>query len=487
MKQIIIQVPDDLPPISMADFSPMENYVILKIGSECLREGRKAVAGLTQQELYEKIKGEKEMEIEKLEANILFERNLAKKGEEQLKDIYERQIEKMSKQMSEIKDQLRVHEAEKEEKVSQEIQKAIDKARENYDLLLREKDRQNDLTREAFDKAMQIMNKSKNKSSKEIGDDGEMEFGQMLETFKDFGGFRAENKSKQGHKGDFHLFFNEFNVLVDVKNYTDSVQKKEIEKIEADLSTNGNMNFAWLISLNSDIHCWNRFSIMNKWIMTDSGMKCIIFVNHLLESKDAVETLRMVWGICNEFNKLIRTVDKEDGELKKYREQNLICMKQIRSLQERSVEIRRSVNMSLSILKNMDSDLIEMLSLYSNEVMKGESGKNAKIGEWFESFVEFTGNKTDVLLSTRLWTQFRGENTGYVQENKITVGIFKETIMKIVGSGNYVERTKNGAVELIGYKEMGKFLSNEEKKEDILETENVVKNQNNAKLVKKTK
>jgi len=135
----------------------------------------------------------------------------------------------------------------------------------------------------------------------------------------------------------------------------------------------------------------------------------------------------------------------------------------------------------------MDSDLIEMLSLYSNEVIKGESEKNVKMGQWFESLFEFTGNKSDVLLSTRLWTQFRGENMEYIQENKITVGIFKENIMKIVGSGNYVERTKNGAIELVGYRESEKFLSKEEKNKDILETENVVKNQNNAKLVKKSK
>jgi hypothetical protein len=40
----------------LTNFSPEENYLMLKIGCECLMEGRKMVAGLTQKEIYNKKK-----------------------------------------------------------------------------------------------------------------------------------------------------------------------------------------------------------------------------------------------------------------------------------------------------------------------------------------------------------------------------------------------------------------------------------------------
>ena len=46
MKIVNITIPDD-KIIDISGFSLEENYMMLKIGSECLLEGRKAVVGLT--------------------------------------------------------------------------------------------------------------------------------------------------------------------------------------------------------------------------------------------------------------------------------------------------------------------------------------------------------------------------------------------------------------------------------------------------------
>jgi hypothetical protein len=88
---------------------------------------------------------------------------------------------------------------------------------------------------------------------------------------------------------------------------------------------------------------------MNKWIMTDNGMKCIIFINNLLDSKEPKNTLRLVWSICNEFNKLITGVDKDEEELTMYKERNFVMNKKIKNLQERVSEMRRNINISLNI------------------------------------------------------------------------------------------------------------------------------------------
>ena len=467
-KTITINIPQNTYlPEEIHGFSLEENYLMLKIGSECLIEGRKVVAGLSQKEIYEKIKEESKEEIQKKEMDLIIEKETSKKMEERLTIIYELQIEQLKKQLESIKEKLIVYESENKEMIFKEV----NKYREKFDLLLLEKDKQNNLNREVFDKAEKLLNKNKNKSSKCKGDEGEEQFSYLSETFKDFNGYRSEDKSKQGHKGDFHLFFDEFNVLVDLKNYSDSVQKKEIEKIEMDLMTNDNMDYAWLISLDSDISGYNRFPIMNKWIMTDNGMKCIIFINNLLDSKEPKNTLRLVWSICNEFNKLITGVDKDEEELKMYKERNFNLNKKIKNLQERVSEMRRNINISLNIVKNMDSDLIEALSLISNEIMMEECDKYQKMKEWFANNVEFCNDEEAVLKSTDLWNRFKKENKDYIAEKNITIDSFKELLMKIVDSSHYIEKSKKGAIELIGFKMKELELEKKPKPESISKKE----------------
>ena len=79
LKIIQIAVPANKILQDISIFSPEENYVMLKIGSECLLEGRKMVSGLTQSEIYEKIKNEFKEEVTKMELNILVEREMTKK------------------------------------------------------------------------------------------------------------------------------------------------------------------------------------------------------------------------------------------------------------------------------------------------------------------------------------------------------------------------------------------------------------------------
>lgn len=208
--------------LNIEDFTPEENYQMLKIGSTCLMEGRKIVAGLTQKEIYEKIKNESKEEIQKLEMNIIVEKELTKKMEERITEMYDTQLSQMKKQIEVLSAQLRTYEVENKDLVKKEV----DQATEKYELLLQEKDKQNQLNREVFDKAEKLINKTGNKSSISIGDDGEQIFENLADTFKDFVGYKIENKAKQGHKGDFHLFFKDFNILVDSKNYSGSVQKK---------------------------------------------------------------------------------------------------------------------------------------------------------------------------------------------------------------------------------------------------------------------
>ena len=454
-KIINITIPnnENIPEI-IQTFLPEENLLMLKIGSDCLKEGRNAVVGLTQKDIYNKIKEESKEQIQKLEIDLLVEKELIKKTEERFARMYESQLDQVKKQMEQLKkqldvsnQQLKVYEYENKDLIETEV----NKARLKYELLLDEKDRQNQLNREVFDKAVNLINKNSTRSSVAIGDDGENIFESLAETFKDFAGYRIENKAKQSHKGDFHLFFDEFNVLVDSKNYSSSVQKKEVIKIEEDLMTNDNMNFAWMVSLNTNICEYNRFPITSKWITTDVGVKCILFINNLLENKEPKNILRQAWSICNEFMKLTKNVAKEDGILTKYIERDLVIKKQIENLQERSTEIRRSVNACYNVLRHMDNDLIEMLSLVSNEIVHNKFATTGKINEWWESNMEYIGDESKT-TSTEIWNKFKREHKEYVAEHKVTVEVFKAAITNIVDSSSYTEKTKKGVIEFIGFK-----------------------------------
>ena len=308
VKVIQITIPsENILPDIINSFSPEENYQMLKIGCETLNEGRKSIANLTSNQIFKKVESEFKKEIDKLNMDIVIEKNTAISINEKMIKMYETQIEKLNKKVENALSELEVYKQGNSTSFNEEI----NRIKEKYDLLLKEKDRQNQLNREIFDKAEKLINKT-NKSSISIGGDGEQIFENLADTFKDFQEYRMENKSKQGHKGDFHLFFKDFNILVDSKNYSGCVQKKEIIKIESDLTINDNVKFAWMVSLNSNISDYNKFPIMTKWITTDTGVKCILFINNLLEHKEPRNILRQAWSICNDFNKLTKNAKSND-------------------------------------------------------------------------------------------------------------------------------------------------------------------------------
>jgi hypothetical protein len=463
LKIITLTIPEE-NILDIGDFSPEENLLMLKIGSSCLLEGRKVVAGLSQKQIYQKIKDESKEEIQKLEMNIILEKELTKRMEERISKMYDSQVEQLNKKLEIALSQIEIY----KEGNSASLNEELNKVNQKYDLLLQEKDRQNHLNREVFDKATMLISKNLNKSSISLGDDGEQIFENLADTFKDFENYKIENKSKQSHKGDFHLFFKDFNILVDSKNYSGSVQKKEIIKIESDLSINDNMHFAWMVSLNSNICEYNKFTIMTKWITTDVGVKCILFINNLLSNKEPRDILRQAWMICNDFHRLTKKTVKEDGELEKYREKFLLHKKLIENLQERAAEIRRGVNVLQNSVKNLDNELLEILSLVSDDIVNEKFVSNNKIKEWWDENIEYVNDESK-MTSTEIWSKFKKENKEYVGENKITIELFKIAITSLVSSSNYVEKSKS-IIEFNGFK----WKQIEVKALENIEIENIV-------------
>ena len=446
LRTINITIPaDELLPDIISTFTPEENILMLKIGSNCLKEGRQAVAGLTQKEIYNKIKDETKEIIQKLETNLLVEKELKCKISEEISNIYKKQIEQMDQQIILLRKQLKVYETENSEFVSSEVEKERAKNR----IIIEEKDKQINKMMDNYEK---ILKQNEVKTSKKLGDEGEDAFVLMSETFKDFPGYKLEKKAHQAHKGDIHLFFKDFNVLVDLKNYSSSVQKKELDKIEHDLSINNTMDFAWLISYDSNVSDWNRFPIMYKWIVTDIGLKCIVIVNNLNANRNPVDVLRNVWSITNELQKMISKTKVEEKDMQDNIERDYNVVQKIKTAQKRLSELRRSVMGMSQITKDIENDIVDALSLLSNEIMKSETDKNIKIKEWWEQNIEIDENIEKTLSSTEIWTRFKKDNKEYVEEHKLLIDDFKNYAKMFIDVDKYNEKSKKGSIEFIGFK-----------------------------------
>ena len=148
---------------------------------------------------------------------------------------------------------------------------------------------------------------TKQESMKHIGDVGEIKFQSLaLESFRFFEKFELIHTATEANKGDFHMLFKDFTVLVDVKNWDNMVTNGEREKLHRDL-LGTDMMFGWMVSLKTDIRKFDNFPISVEWLRPD---KCIIYVNSLLKHHNPVEFLRLVWNFCN----MMKQLSKNEGK-----------------------------------------------------------------------------------------------------------------------------------------------------------------------------
>jgi len=436
IKQITITIPEDkVIPDIINSFSPEENFMMLKIGSECLKEGRNVVSRLSQDEIYKKIKSESHNEVQKLEVELMVEREMKKKTEENIVKIYAGQLEQLEKRLELTMKQLKTYELENKDI----IKKEVDSAREKFDLLLLEKDNQNKLNREAVEKLQESIIKltSKGKSNSLKGSEGEKEFSEYAETFMDFKGFEIVDKHTQGGQGDFHLHFEEFDILVDAKNYKKKVPIDQREKIKNDLCKNEHINFAWLVSLNTSIDKWDKAPIMYEWVNTS---QCIVYINNLTCFEDPKKILRIVWFTCKELYKLIEDVNVDVTELTDLREKNFKMMDKIKNIRKSIREINTSMNSTKNLIQLMDDELRGILETETAEII---NSNYSLFDDWWEQNIELT-NEEIIVVSTDLWTRFKQDNKNILKELDITTEKFKQYIKSKVPLKNLVLRSGKG-------------------------------------------
>jgi hypothetical protein len=483
-KTLVVTIPDsEVIPEVIGTFSPEENFLMLKIGSECLREGRNAVAGLSQKEIYNKIKDESKEEVKKLELDLVVQREMAKQMEEKISKIYEGQVEQLKKQMEMMRQQIKSYESENKDL----IEKEVNKAREKYDLLLKEKDKQNQLNREAVEKLQESILKLTNeeKSNNKKGREGEKEFCDYAETFKDFQSFQIIDKHTQGGQGDFHLHFEDFDILVDAKNYKKKVPIDQREKIKNDLLKNEHINFAWLVSLNTMIDKWDKSPIMYEWINT---RQCIVYINNLSTFEEPQKILRIVWFTCKELYKLIEDGNVDVAELSELKNKQFKLMDKIKEIRKNIRELNTTINNTRNIVQLMDEQLRDIIESESSNII---NSCFSLFDEWWDENIEIT-NDENIELSTNLWMRFKQDNKTLVKEMEISVDKFKQFIKsKVPLSSLYLKnKNANSAFDIKGILlKSEKIKTSEEavvEKNIVIElVEDVIKNKKIKKVISK--
>jgi hypothetical protein len=408
-------------------------------------------------------------EIDKLELDIVVQKEVNKKMEENMEKIYSFQIDILTKKIECLNKQINSYELENKDFIRIEIEKT----KEKCDFLLEQKDKQIDKLTDTYEKLIIEKNKSVNKK----GVEGEKKFKDYALTFKDFKGFELIDKHTQGGEGDFHLHFDEFDILIDAKNYKSCVPGREREKIKNDLIKNEHINFAWLVSLNTSIDKFDKAPIMVEWITTD---KCILHINNLTSFEDPKKILRIAWFYCNELMKLITyTSENSDlSELKDVRDRQYKIVDKIKNARKNIREINTTITVFKKQVDMLDYELKEMIEYQSDNIVESNY---SILDEWWVNNIEVSKEECQI-ISTELWMKFKQDNKELIKEFDLTTEKFKEYI-KLKIPLNYLELKSNlkGAIIIKGIKYKEKVEKIEEIKLDLELDKKVVK----KKLIKK--
>ena len=439
LKMIQLSVPEGKELPDIGSFSPEENYLMLKIGSSCLLEGRKVVTNLTNDEIYRKIENDFKKELENLNNEIKIENLTSLKMREKITEMYEAQIGQLNKKLELALSKITTYEKDN----SASLHEEINKVKEKYDLMYREKEKQVERMTDVYEKMLVQFQSTKSSSHK--GSEGEKKFEDYAEVFIDFKGFEIIDKHKQSGQGDFHLRFEEFDILVDAKNYKNKVPNEQREKIKKDLQKNEHLQFGWLVSLNTSIEKFDKAPIMYEWINT---RQCLVYINNLCSFEDPKKILRITWFTCKALYDMIKEVDYDQTELLQLKDDRFKMMDKIRNFRKNIREINTSINSTKNLIQVMDDELRSILENETNEIVMSNI---SLFDDWWVTNIEIVSDDIKS-SSTDLWTKFKQDNKCIINEMDITGDKFKQYLKSKVPSTAILLRNKNsnGAFDIKG-------------------------------------
>ena len=461
-------------PEIMNTLNAEENAFILNTGCEMIKEARSLVAGLSQNEIYNKIREESKSEIQKLELDLLVQKEIQNQMDSNIRGFYEKQVDQMKKQIEELKTQIIKYESQNKDLINSEVSKVELK----LNAVIESKDKSIESLSTTYQNLYTTIQSHKSTSHK--GKEGEQVFEYYAdETFRDFKGYILLDKHTQGGAGDFHLQFEEFDVLVDAKNYKKKVPIEQRDKIKKDLIKNEHLTFAWMVSLNTSIDKYDKAPVMYEWINTK---QCIVYINNLTEYEDPRKILRVVWFTCKELYKFVEEINVDNEELQELKNDKFKLMDKIKNMRKTMREINTTLNTTRNMLQQIDDEFKEILS---SETEKLVESNYSIFDDWWATNIELT-NGDEKLLSTDLWFKFKQDNKTSMKEFDVTTDKFRQYVKTKVPMSSIILKNKNtnSAFEIKGIK--WKYVEN--KVEEKVEVETVLVNDvPKKKTIKKVK
>jgi hypothetical protein len=454
-------------PEGFLTISAEKILLAINVGYECILDAEQSMLELTEEMIYNKVKQETAGEIKKLETTLLVEKEISKKMDERTANKYEEQLHKMDIQLDRYKKQLDVQACQLktyELENKDAINEAIKNEKQKYDLMVYEKEKRIDKLQEINEQIKESLIKLTYQSAAHKGSSGENGFRVYAdETFMDFKGYDLIDKHAQGGSGDFHMRFEEFDLLVDAKKYEKSVPITQREKIRDDLIKNEHLIFGWLVSLNTTIDKFDKSPVMYEWINTK---QCIVYINNLSQNEDPRKLLRIVWYTCKELYKLVEKGSDEDIELTNLKDKQIRFMTKVKNIRKTMREINTTLNTTKNLLQVVDDQLKEILEEETEQIV---ASNYSVFDSWWDLHIELT-NEDVRLVSTDLWINFKQANKSLFNELEITADKFKQYIKTKVSMSNIILKNKNAnsAFEIKGIKWNLKIEKLEPEKLDIL-------------------
>jgi hypothetical protein len=380
------------------------------------------------------------IEDEVNKVKMVYDENLQEKEKQvnRLTENYENQITQLLKSNEVLLEKVKQQDADNRGSIEEEV----NKVKMVYDVKLQEKEKQVNRLTENYEKIHESLLVQKNKNVVK-GIEGEKKFRDYAFTFQDFRGFELNDKHTQSGEGDFHLHFEEMDILVDAKNYKNGVPSKEREKIKNDLLKNEHLHFAWLVSLNTSIDKYDRCPIMTEWINSE---KCIIYINHLLHYEEPHKILRIAYFYCIDLMKFMES-GKEEIKWREVEDRQFKIIERIKNARKQIRELNTTIGQFKKQVDMIDNELRDLLNYESELVLESHF---ALLDDWWEKNIEI-GKEADKLISTNIWQKFKQENTEAVKKFDLTIEKFKEFIKSKIPISHLLMRSGiKGAIDIKG-------------------------------------
>jgi len=236
----------------------------------------------------------------------------------------------------------------------------------------------------------------------------------MKDTFFSFENFNIIPTAKISHSGDFIMNFKNFSILIDSKNYTNGVGKKEVKKLTDDINNNKHIKIAWLVSLHTPINGYSTNPVM--YDIKDNVLYC--YINSLNKNENPQHFLKTIWFCCSFIFDKILNVDSGEELLNKYKKNEIriknIVDKMLKKSKERAATL-------LQLKDNFDETERDLKELLNDEILSVFDEQTEIVKKWWDTNIQKLENHK--LKSKEIYEKFVSNENNKV--HGISIDAFK--------------------------------------------------------------